>query len=195
MTKIKSKARRRGSSVDTRARILAAARLQFTSHTYEAVGLRDIARGAKVDVALVARYFGSKEGLYWEVMREFMRAHDLTAGERATFGKRMATWLLSDDPSKLREALFFSLRAMTSDRTLALLRKSGYQFSGPFARWLGGGRRQLRAHLIGSTMFGVTVSRVVNGKLFSSKAARAQYARYIANLLQAYVDDRWISDN
>jgi AcrR family transcriptional regulator len=193
MTNFKSKARRRGNSADTRARILAAARLQFTGHTYEAVGLRNIARVAKADVALVARYFGSKEGLYWAVMCEFMKAHDLTAGDRATFGKRMASWLLGNDSSELLEALFFSLRAMTSARTLTLLRKSEHQFSDRFARWLGGSRRQLRAHLIGSTMFGVTVSRVVNGELFSSKAAQADYARHIANLLQAYVDDRWIS--
>ena len=45
----------------TRDSILTAARGRFLADSYEAVGLRDIAGDAGVDVALVGRYFGGKE--------------------------------------------------------------------------------------------------------------------------------------
>jgi AcrR family transcriptional regulator len=205
MTKTKSKSKtksmsktkvpRTGGGARTRARILSAAKSQFARRTYETVGLRDIARKAKVDVALVARYFGSKEKLYKEVLNGYSVADSLMTGDRATFGKRMAAWLLEDGFGGRLDSLFFILRATTSPRTLALFRKSDYKFAtGPFAEWLGGEHRQLRAHLIASTMFGATTTRLISRDIFSSKAERTEYASRIAALLQAYVDDRWISE-
>lgn len=61
--------RRRKSALDTRAAMLEAARQRFLRESYENVGLRDIARDVGVDVALVSRYFGSKEELFREVLR------------------------------------------------------------------------------------------------------------------------------
>lgn len=53
----------------TRAALLTAARHRFLNGSYTDVGLRDVARDAGVDVAMVARYFGSKEELFREVIR------------------------------------------------------------------------------------------------------------------------------
>lgn len=61
-------ARRRKDALTTRAEMLAAARRRFLMESYENVGLRDIARDVGVDVALVSRYFGSKEDLFREVL-------------------------------------------------------------------------------------------------------------------------------
>lgn len=61
-------ARRRKDALTTRAEMLAAARRRFLMESYENVGLRDIARDVGVDVALVSRYFGSKEELFREVL-------------------------------------------------------------------------------------------------------------------------------
>jgi AcrR family transcriptional regulator len=60
--------RRRKSALKTRAAMLEAARQRFLRESYENVGLRDIARDVGVDVALVSRYFGSKEELFREVL-------------------------------------------------------------------------------------------------------------------------------
>ena len=49
---------------DTRTRLLTEARRLLWSRGYSNVPLREIAQGAGVDVALVARYFGSKRGLF-----------------------------------------------------------------------------------------------------------------------------------
>src|ERR1700761_4914074 len=59
---------RRRDSVATRATILRAAREAFTEHGYDGAGMREIARAADVDARLISRYFGSKEGLFAEVV-------------------------------------------------------------------------------------------------------------------------------
>ena len=57
----------------TKASILASARRQFAEHGYEGAGLRGIAAGAGVTAMMVGRYFGSKEGLFGEVVTDSMR--------------------------------------------------------------------------------------------------------------------------
>lgn len=52
----------------TRQAILDAAVTAFTRHGYDGVGVRDIAAAAGVTAMLVNRYFGSKEGLFVEVV-------------------------------------------------------------------------------------------------------------------------------
>lgn len=49
---------------NTQARLKSVAKALFWARGYSNVSLRDIARGAGVDVALIGRYFGSKEGLF-----------------------------------------------------------------------------------------------------------------------------------
>jgi AcrR family transcriptional regulator len=58
----------RGSDSDTRADILRAARKSFSEHGYRGTTLRGLARGAGVDVALIAYWFGSKEGVFTAAM-------------------------------------------------------------------------------------------------------------------------------
>lgn len=57
----------------TRADILASARRAFAEHGYDGAGLREIAAAAGVTAMMVNRYFGSKEGLFGEVVTDSMR--------------------------------------------------------------------------------------------------------------------------
>jgi AcrR family transcriptional regulator len=57
----------------TRAAILASARKAFAEHGYDGAGLRGIAEEAGVTAMMVGRYFGSKEGLFGEVVADTMR--------------------------------------------------------------------------------------------------------------------------
>jgi AcrR family transcriptional regulator len=57
----------------TRAAILASARRLFAEHGYDGAGLRGIAEGAGVTAMMINRYFGSKEGLFGEVVTDTMR--------------------------------------------------------------------------------------------------------------------------
>jgi len=57
----------------TRMAILVSARRAFAEHGYDGAGLRGIAEGAGVTAMMINRYFGSKEGLFGEVVADSMR--------------------------------------------------------------------------------------------------------------------------
>ena len=61
--------RRRRDAAATREAILEAATRRFATQGYERAGVREIAADAGVTAALVNRYFGSKEGLFAEVIQ------------------------------------------------------------------------------------------------------------------------------
>lgn len=79
------------------ARILAAARELFSTHAFEAVTMRDIAKAADVTHGLVHHYFGSKEQLVSVIFAEEVAAAEARA--KATF-----------DPGEPLESLRRSLR-------------------------------------------------------------------------------------
>lgn len=56
--------RRRNDAAGSRRALLEAAGVLFDERGYDAATVRDIAERAGIDAALIARYFGSKEGLY-----------------------------------------------------------------------------------------------------------------------------------
>lgn len=71
MTEPPSPAAPRARDADaTRADLLHAAMRRFTVLGYERTTTREIARDAQVNVSLINRYFGSKDGLFAAVMRE-----------------------------------------------------------------------------------------------------------------------------
>lgn len=65
----KSPGRPSGES-DTRQQLIEAARTLFIDNPYRQVSVRQIARDANVDAALVRYYFGNKAGLFEAVLRE-----------------------------------------------------------------------------------------------------------------------------
>ena len=74
----------------TRAAIFEAATRRFAYQGYEHAGVREIAADAGVDAAMVNRYFGSKEGLFAEVVEHAFDYRYLTDGDRATLAERLA---------------------------------------------------------------------------------------------------------
>ena len=61
--------KRKRDAAATREAILEAATRRFATQGYERAGAREIAADAGVTAALVNRYFGSKEGLFAEVIK------------------------------------------------------------------------------------------------------------------------------
>ena len=56
--------------------------------------VREIAAEAGVNAALINRYFGSKMGLFTEVVGDSFTIGDLLVGDRGTLGERLAGYLL-----------------------------------------------------------------------------------------------------
>jgi AcrR family transcriptional regulator len=54
---------------DTRTRLIESAILHFAAKGYDGAGIREVAKGAKANSALVAYHFCGKEGLYMEALR------------------------------------------------------------------------------------------------------------------------------
>ncbi|MFI7498215.1 TetR/AcrR family transcriptional regulator [Streptomyces sp. NPDC049687] len=109
--------RRRRDAAATRQALLGAARGRFTRLGYDRTTLRDVAADAGVNLALIKRYFGSKEGLFKAALATAPR---FLGGEGGFPG----------DPAALAEALSRQLAAgawaeFGEHPVLMLLRDSG----------------------------------------------------------------------
>lgn len=119
--------KRRRDAAATRLAILEAATSRFASQGYERAGLREIAADAGVTAALVNRYFGSKEGLFAEVLERAFDIRDLIAGDLSTLADRLAHLMVygrEGAPEGPRTPLLLLLRCATEPRAAELLRNS-----------------------------------------------------------------------
>ncbi len=71
----------------TKAAILHAAQMAFSTRGYGATGVRDITSAAGVNASLVSRYFGSKEKLFESALSELLDASVITNIEKPEFGR------------------------------------------------------------------------------------------------------------
>jgi len=147
----------------TRERLLACARKSFVQESYEAVGLREIAGAAGVDVALIGRYFGSKEQLFraalakedehWE---ELARADDLPS--------YLVSMFVTDDSKDAEhiERLLIMLRSAASPTASIIVRSTfKNEVLEPFANVLNGDDAELRAGMALAVLMGTTIVRTI----------------------------------
>ncbi len=154
-------------AASTRDTMLASARRRFLGESYENVGLRDIARDVGVDVALVGRYFGSKENLFHEVLRG-MRCDwldsDIGAEELPAF---LASMVLRKEEAEDREdldRLLIILRSASSPKASELVRTAFREdVIEPVARLLDGPDAERRAAVAFSILTGTTIMRAFMG--------------------------------
>jgi AcrR family transcriptional regulator len=148
----------------TRAAILEAAKMQFALKGYDRAVLRVIAAEAGIDVALVKRYFGGKEGLFLAALKASFPADGLRDWKRETFARDAAT-MMADSPhaNEGRTHMFqFLLRAATSPTLAPLLNLAVRdRFLGPIGEWLGGPDAEGRARVLAATFIGFLVERLI----------------------------------
>ena len=111
--------RRRRNAAQTRQLLLDVARLRFIRDGYAATTVRDIADDAGVNVALINRYFTSKEGLFeaclGSAVADLSKGTDnLTLDEIATRMVRRITG--PTDDNKIQESLLMLLRTSGDTR-------------------------------------------------------------------------------
>jgi AcrR family transcriptional regulator len=159
--------RRERCAASTRGIMLASARRRFLEESYENVGLRDIARDAGVDVALVGRYFGSKEQLFHEVLRgtcpEWLDPAIRAEGLPAFLASMVLRTEEADDREDL-DRLLIILRSASSPQASELVRAAFREdVIEPVARLLPGPDAELRVSLAFSILTGTTVVRTFMG--------------------------------
>ena len=150
--------RRRHDAQASREALLDAATALFEARGYQATTVRDIGERAAVDPALIARYFGGKEGLYLATLAQAERPAD------------------ADDPHALLERMLRRTetrglgpvsRGMVSPTLTDAMRAQlgellRTRISGPLAEALdarGVDDAQLRAELLVAAVIGVSLAR------------------------------------
>ncbi|PJI86610.1 TetR family transcriptional regulator [Luteimicrobium subarcticum] len=153
-----------------RDRILAAARRRFGSGGLRATTLRSIAADAGVDVALVAYYFGSKDGLFAATLELPHEGPDAVASALSApaeqQGEQLARAYLSlwEDPA-------------TSGQMLVLTRSAlGSEAASDRVRTL------ISTLLGGPTVAALVAGRTVGFALAMSHLAGVAVTRYVARL-------------
>jgi AcrR family transcriptional regulator len=156
---------RRPGRSGTREAILAAARESFTASGYDKASIRDIARRAGVDPALVHHYFGAKHELFSAAMEMPLDVasvlETVVQGDRERIGERIVALLLSVwDSRGDRSPLIALIRsAVTSEEAARMLRE--FMVSVLFVRVAEALDAPLRASLAASQIMGLMVARYI----------------------------------
>ena len=145
--------------------MLDAARRRFLQESYENVGLRDVARDAGVDVALVGRYFGSKEELFREVLGVGHEQEIVPVGMAASeIPAHLAQLFMQQggDGNEHVERLLIILRSASSPSASKIVRDAlRNDVLQPLGGKLGGTRPELRASTSMAVWMGMTIMRTV----------------------------------
>ena len=182
---------RKRDAAATRARILAAAIGRFTHLGYESTSLREIAALAGIDVALIGRYFGGKEGLFTEALKASIHPRRLSERDRASFVRDLAESMANGprDGEADEHGFQFLLRAATSPTTAPLLSLAVQErFLGPIRDWLGGEDAEPRARVLAGVIIGFLVERLIRGQALRGRE-RAVFIERATAILTALVRD------
>jgi AcrR family transcriptional regulator len=153
----------------TRQRLLQAARQHFARDGYAATTVRDIATEAGVNVALINRYFTSKEGLFEACLDRTVKELDDRDTEASTVDQIVKVMIeqLLDAPGADRPLqLLLLLRSTGEPEVDEIRRRTLHDFSERMARaagWSPDDPRTdelvLRAQLVLATAFGMLLLR------------------------------------
>lgn len=182
--------RRRGSAA-TREAILEAAAGRFASNGYAGAGVREIAADAGVTAALVNRYFGSKEGLFTEVIERAFDSGDLLGGPRAELAGRLAWRMVfgrEDAKDISRIPMLLLLRSATEPRAAELLRANlDRTFMRPLAQILGDPDGEVRAGLVAAQLTGfATLDQMIQTEAFAG-IERERLAGFLTEFLDHFI--------
>lgn len=181
-------ARKRDASA-TKEVILEAARMVFMNKGYDSAGTREIAERAGVNVALISRYFGSKEGLFTQAVPPTLTLAPLIEGPMESFGARVAGHFVHKSHEQEYDPTLALIRAASSKNAVHVLRKAlDEQFTEPLAARLKGENKTERAALIGSFLAGFDLTARVIGVKTTIGSDKSGVEALFAKTLQNLVD-------
>ncbi|MDX3099119.1 TetR family transcriptional regulator [Streptomyces sp. ME01-24h] len=186
----------RSGTLETRDRILAAARQEFSARGYDKTSIRSIATSAGVDPALVHHYFGAKEQVFAAAIEvSFEPAFgvpDVLAAGPEGVGERLARFFVTvwENPVSRAPMLAIVRSAVTNDTAAGVLRgivlrrlleRVASELEVPDPR--------LRAELAGAQMFGIAMMRYVIRLEPLASADIEEVIALVAPTLQRYLTD------
>lgn len=145
----------------TQDKLLKAARDLFWTRGYSNVSVREITKAAGVDVALVSRYFGNKEGLFDATLAEIPPWSALTADPGDVLTAAVESFSQPFDPETDQANPFTMLVANVIDPHVGDKIRTIVQtgLADPLSAKLGGDQAETQASLILATLFGMALMR------------------------------------
>jgi AcrR family transcriptional regulator len=191
---VRRSGRRPGDS-GTREAIIRAAHDAFGRRGYRAATIREIARSAQVDPALVHHFFGSKEELFAETIRlAFEPRREVLpivfAEATSSLGETLIRLVLMLwDRPETRGPFLAVMRSATSEEVAAaaLRRFVTREVLGPIAERVGLPDAPLRASLAGSQVIGLLMARYVVKIEPLASADTETIVRWVAPTIQRYL--------
>lgn len=184
---------RRPGGADTRAQLLAAARVEFAERGYDGATVRAIADRAGVDPAMVNHWFGGKESLFTSALDlpvdPTAILADVLPGDPERIGERIATRFLTVWDAAGGGPLAAIIQSVAShDAAARMLREFiGHVLVGRIVAAVAPDRPELRAGLCGSQLFGMGMMRYVLKLEPLASADHATVVAAIAPTLQRYL--------
>jgi AcrR family transcriptional regulator len=170
----------------TREALLDAARVLFAERGYDRATLREVSERAGVDAALIARYFGGKEGLYLAVFSS-EPPPDVSGGPEVVATGLLKRWD-EHGPGPMVQALIRrELDPAMRERMQARLDE---RLIGPLTAELqaaGVPRARLRAEMLVAALIGIGVVRVGNGFPDLAEVPRDELVELLAPALAALI--------
>ncbi|MFF3390997.1 TetR family transcriptional regulator [Streptomyces sp. NPDC002669] len=174
----------------TRASIVGAARSLFLEHGYRRTTLRAIAGAAGVDPALIAYHFGSKKGLFAEVMQfqcaQALTVDDVLAGDRATLPDR----LIDAVTDLWEDADFRRLTAHGNEAAEAVREYLEQELLARLVEFLGGRDATARATAVVTVLGGLIYTRYLNPLPTPAALTPSEARRMLAPALRAALAPR-----
>jgi AcrR family transcriptional regulator len=177
----------------TRKRILEAAQTRFCQHSYEQVGVRDIAAEAGIDAALINRYFGTKEALFAQVAKGVFNAEHFIEAAPDKLGAALARRLMYGTGKEKTGINPFDLllRSAASPTASPIIANRLHKdFVLHLAALIGGKRAPVRAALIAAYIIGFLTVRVALRSPAIRPADAEKIVALLGSAIQAAIDDR-----
>ncbi|BCY08306.1 TetR family transcriptional regulator [Actinoplanes sp. L3-i22] len=151
---------RRRDSAATKQLLLEAARRRFAGDGYAATFIRDIAADAGVNVALIARYFGNKEGLFRACLAGSADELERTVTDEVALQQLpavMARHLSDARDGQYQTRIMMLLRSSGDPRAEEIRIGTLHSFAERLARL--SGADELDAQFVLAAMLGLTILR------------------------------------
>lgn len=188
MPSVPAKRPARRSSVDTKARIIEAAQIAFSTRGYAQSVLTEIAESADVTAPLIIRYFGSKESLFEEAFSQCIDALPVFDADLSEFGK-VSIGMMTGGHEPTRRASGMIAHSIGDPRSREItMRLIKERVLGPLAQSMGGADGAARADLLVMLGIGYTTMRMITPLPDAAEGESPVLADWLINAVQSIVD-------
>lgn len=184
---------RRAVEHHSKSSILKAAQTEFAKDGYDKTTLRQIAKTADVNAAMIVHFFGSKQKLFVEAMVPIFEGPkqlpQALEGDIVTLGFRLATRFvtITSQPSTQKLMLGLLKSVSSEEKAAEMLRIFiGEAIINRVKPFLPGKNKELQANILGSQLVGIFIARYIIKIEPLASTDASELIKYLAPRLQAH---------